>query len=419
MKLFIGILLALAAVAAVSADKMRFDHHKVFNLKVASEEQMQILRQLEESAAEGEYVFGDSPVVGRDVDVVVPPHKLYEFNGIMKKFNIIHELEVENLQTLIDAETPIVQPNSVDWTSYHNYTTIYAWLDELLETYSDVLSSHLIGTTYQNRPIRAVKLSHKTGNPTIFLESNIHAREWITSATATWWLNELLTSDDPDIVDLAQNIDWYIIPVFNVDGFHYSHEVNRLWRKTRQNHATICFGTDANRNFNFQWMVNNGASDNPCSETYAGPYAFSEVETRALSDFLAPIGRQINIYLSFHSYGQYILFPYGHTRDEVTEYHDIMTDVGNATREGFAQFNGTEYVVGTTAAALYVASGTSVDWAFNEFDIPIGYTFEFRGGSYGFVLPADQILPNCYETRDGIIAMVQRARALGYMDVRT
>lgn len=98
MKLFIGILLA-SAVAAVSAEKMRFDHHKVFNLKVDSEEQMTILRQLEETAAEGEYVFGDSPVVGRDVDVVVPPHRLYEFNGIMKKFNIIHELEVENLQT--------------------------------------------------------------------------------------------------------------------------------------------------------------------------------------------------------------------------------------------------------------------------------------------------------------------------------
>lgn len=68
---------------------------------------------------------------------------------------------------------------------------------------------------------------------------------------------------------------------------------------------------------------------------------------------------------------------------------------------------------------LDIASGTTVDWAFNAFDIPIGYTFEFRGGSYGFVLPADQILPNCYETRDGIIAMVGRARELGYMNVRT
>ena len=61
------------------------------------------------------------------------------------------------------------------------------------------------------------------GNPTIFIESNIHAREWITSATATWFINELLTSTDPAMQDLAQNIDWIIIPVFNVDGFHYTH----------------------------------------------------------------------------------------------------------------------------------------------------------------------------------------------------
>lgn len=63
------------------------------------------------------------------------------------------------------------------------------------------------------------------GNPTIFIESNIHAREWITSSTATWFINELLTSTDPVIMDLAQNIDWYIIPVLNVDGFHYTHTV--------------------------------------------------------------------------------------------------------------------------------------------------------------------------------------------------
>lgn len=98
MRLFAGIVLALA-VAAVSAEKMRFDHHKVFSLKVESKEQMKILRILEETAMEGGYVFDDSPVIGRNVDVVVPPHKLYEFGGIMNKFNIIHDLKVENLQT--------------------------------------------------------------------------------------------------------------------------------------------------------------------------------------------------------------------------------------------------------------------------------------------------------------------------------
>ena len=57
----------------------------------------------------------------------------------------------------------------------------------------------------------------------MFIEANIHAREWISSATATWFINQLLTSTDPAVVDLAENIDWYIVPVLNVDGFSYSH----------------------------------------------------------------------------------------------------------------------------------------------------------------------------------------------------
>lgn len=67
---------------------------------------------------------------------------------------------------------------------------------------------------------------------------------------------------------------------------------------------------------------------------------------------------------------------------------------------------------------LDIASGTSVDWAFNEFNIPLAYTFEFIGLGYGFVLPPEHILRNCYETRDAIIAMVAKSRELGYMNFK-
>lgn len=56
-----------------------------------------------------------------------------------------------------------------------------------------------------------------------------------------------------------------------------------------------------------------GASQNPCSETYAGPAAFSEPETVALSNFVGSVADEVDIYLAFHSYGHYILYPYGHT----------------------------------------------------------------------------------------------------------
>lgn len=87
----------LFAVAVVSSERMRFDHHKVYKLDVRNDEQMDVLRQLEETF-NGEYTFFDSARVGQSVDVVVPPQKLYEFGGILKSFNIDHELKTENLQ---------------------------------------------------------------------------------------------------------------------------------------------------------------------------------------------------------------------------------------------------------------------------------------------------------------------------------
>jgi murein tripeptide amidase MpaA len=29
------------------------------------------------------------------------------------------------------------------------------------------------------------------------------------------------------------SVDWYIIPLLNPDGYEYSHEVDRMWRKNR------------------------------------------------------------------------------------------------------------------------------------------------------------------------------------------
>lgn len=91
--------------------------------------------------------------------------------------------------------------------------------------HDDVLSVETIGHSYEQRDLKVIKLSYKEGNPGIFIDANIHAREWITSATVTWILNELLTSDDPAVRELAESYDWYIVPFANPDGFVYTHTV--------------------------------------------------------------------------------------------------------------------------------------------------------------------------------------------------
>ena len=95
-----------------------------------------------------------------------------------------------------------------------------------------------------------------------------------------------------------------------------------MWRKTRSvnyvRNGRICFGVDANRNFDFHWS-RYGSSFWKCSEVYHGSHAFSEPETKALSDFLMKNRHDIIAFFSLHAYSQFWLVPYGHREDDVPE----------------------------------------------------------------------------------------------------
>lgn len=104
------------------------------------------------------------------------------------------------------------------------------------------------------------------------------------------------------------------MPRLTVNGknwFEIIHLKARFWRKTRKPSGS-CFGTDGNRNFDFHWGEI-GASSSPCSETFRGETAFSEPETIALQNALRSLGGNCKFYLTLHSYGQYLLYPWGWT----------------------------------------------------------------------------------------------------------
>lgn len=58
-------------------------------------------------------------------------------------------------------------------------------------------------------------------------------------------------------------------------------------------------------NFNFAEV---GASNDACDETYAGTKPFSEPEILALAEFIRKFDSKL--YISFHSFGQLLLFPF-------------------------------------------------------------------------------------------------------------
>ena len=85
------------------------------------------------------------------------------------------------------------------------------------------MSLHSIGKSYRGYPIYVVKISSGPGinKPSILMDAGIHAREWIAPSTALYAIHQLVTNKINS--HLYQNVDWYIIPSLNPDGYEFSH----------------------------------------------------------------------------------------------------------------------------------------------------------------------------------------------------
>lgn len=53
----------------------------------------------------------------------------------------------------------------------------------------------------------------------------IHAREWITGGTLIWLSRHIVENyrnENPEFVTFLEELDWYILPVWNVDGYKFT-----------------------------------------------------------------------------------------------------------------------------------------------------------------------------------------------------
>ncbi|XP_055847946.1 zinc carboxypeptidase A 1-like [Episyrphus balteatus] len=407
----LGLCLALAF-----GERTRYDNYRVYNVNPSNLEQLKILQELEGTS--DSLIFLQGPYsVAKDIQVVVAPHKFNDFVEGLQRNNINVQLIEKNFQKILDND----EPNQVssrsgvyDWTAYHTLEETYSWLESLAKAYPEKVELIVGGKSYENRQILGVKISHKPGNKGIFIEGGIHAREWISPATVTYLINELLTNNRTK--DMAENYDWYIFPHVNPDGYAYTWTGDRMWRKTRKPYGS-CAGADPNRNWDLSWNTV-GASSSACSETYAGPSAASEIEIQSLSSYLESLKGKIDLYLSFHAYSQYLLYPFGYT-SKLPENAKDYEAVYDATVAAIKKRHGTKYTGGNIYDAIYPASGSSIDWVYSKIGCKLTFSYELRPSSSslltGFNLPASKIIPTGDETIDSVVAMVNKAKELKYL----
>lgn len=183
----------------------------------------------------------------------------------------------------------------------------------------------------------------------------------------------------------------------------------RLWTKNRS--KTVignCQGVEINRNFDFKWLET-GATSNPCSEIYGGPQPFSEIESRILRDIIMENKKRVKAYVSFHSYGSYVLYPYsydGSNSSNVNELYSLGKDIAFAMS---VYAPGVNYKVGNLKTMFNkTISGTSADWVKSVGEVDLTYNIVLpEGGSAGVNIPASRIDSIVRETWSGIVVLAK------------
>lgn len=317
---------------------------------------------------------------------------------------------------------------------YHSAKEIEAFVQQLAKKYPKVVRTEHLGKSVKGQPITAVHISAGTAKdlPTVFVQAGQHAREWIGPAASMVMLETMAKEASG-----AKSFDYQVtvVPLVNPDGYQFTHDSDRMWRKNRDNptktemmqmvdegmsaelSAKKCVGVDLNRNWNVHWSKtkkNNQVIPDkvkPCSETYPGTSAATEPEVVAVSKHIKSRGNNIKAFMDVHSYSQRLLPPgcngFKVKKEDAKEHERV----GKQIVDALSKRHGQHYETGPCGEEMYVCSGTAGDWTYQEQNIVHSFSLELRptqhGTANGFVLPPDQIQATGEELIAGVDAMAK------------
>jgi len=278
-------------------------------------------------------------------------------------------------------------------SNYHNYAEMVAELQTLAATYPATVHLFSLGTSYEGQNLIGARVSNDPSDnlsePGVFFVGQHHAREHLTVEVVLSLLH-LFASPKPQVTGLVNSRQIYIVPSLNPDGSEWDIATGsyRYWRKNRQPDQGI-YGTDQNRNYSYRWGCCGGSSGNRSSETYRGAFPLSTPEDARMADFMTA-HPNVTTGISYHSYGDLILYPYGYT------YEDIPPDMTLLDHQTFvamgAEMARTTGYTPQQSSDLYITDGDWNDWMYGgQHRYPI--TIELSGGGGGFY-PPDEFIPS-------------------------
>src|SRR3990170_3827313 len=356
--------------------------------------------QLGQLAEQGFDVHGErAGAAGFKVDLVLTPQERAKLarQGIKTKLT-----RVEGGQTVQQFAAAQAENGFEVWRSWDEPGGFRDQMHEIARENPQIAKLVNLGTTIQGREILALKLTQGArgqqdgSRPAVLYSALQHAREWIAGEVDRRLMNYFVDrwrANDREIRKLLQTTELWFVPVANPDGYQFTFDEERLWRKNlRDNNGdgeiTVGDGIDLNRNFPNHFKYDEeGSSSIASSETYRGTGPVSEPETEALKGLLDRIGFEFQV--NYHSVGEWLLYAEGWQIGTPTADDPIYFALsGNLDEPAVEDFH-----PGLSSDVLYVTNGETTDYA-HAATGALAWTPELGDGcpdeDCGFVFPDDE-----------------------------
>ncbi|KAL0841254.1 hypothetical protein ABMA28_014980 [Loxostege sticticalis] len=313
------------------------------------------------------------------------------------------------------------------------------WADSPLAKWEDITGGNL--TTMENPIYMMIVDDPSSGQivsakQTVMIVAGIQGRDHHAVAAAMYVLYQLIERNEAH-ADLLTKYRFWIIPVFNPDGYDYSMTFphRREWSKNlRQNwnicksrdsctdcemyglRCTVqpCYGVNLDRNFEYQWIpAEELKAEHPCGSLHAGARQLSEPETWALTHYLHEQRTPLYTFIAFKE-GEVlgVMYPYSHTRKLRAFDHVYRQRASRAAAAAYS-ISGRPYVAGQTSEFLPLYAGGIEDWVDGHLGIDNTYTIMmFRPkDSYNTKLITERVVHEAYAAMDTLL--LQNIEPLG------